>query len=1130
MRIDRGVFTAFALAGLFLTGVAGQKPDYNALMKNMRFREIGPANMGGRIDDFAVVESNPNIIYAGTASAGIWKSVNRGVTWTPIFDNEAVSTIGDLALAPSDPSIIYAGTGEANNRQSSSWGNGVYKSTDAGKTWKNVGLKETHHIGRVVVHPTNPDVVYVAAAGRLWGPNKERGVYKSTDGGATWKQVLFINEDTGVIDIAMDHESPGTLYAAAYQRRRTAFGFNGSGPGSALYKTTDGGATWNKLTRGLPTTGETGRIGIGIYRKNPNIVYVLVENRAGGIFRSEDKGETFVRMSDTNPRPMYYSQVVIDPNNDQRVWVLGANMFTSEDGGRTFRQNVVQRIHSDHHALWINPANSDEMLLGGDGGISFSWDRGRTWDFVNTIALGQFYEIGVDMKKPYNICGGLQDNGSWCGPSATTDPRGVSNEEWRTVNGGDGFYAQIDHIDPDIVYVESQDGNLNRRNLRTGESKSIRPREKDGEPRYRFNWNSPVLISRYDNKTIYYGGNYLFRSRDRGDTWEKLGADLTTNVERDKLPIMGKVPDQNTLSRHDGVVSFGTITTLTESPIKQGVIWVGTDDGNVQVTRDGGATWKNVVSRVPGVPKGTYVSRVEASRACDGCALITFDGHRSDDFKPYAYLTMDFGENWRPISETMPPGIGTLNVIREHPKNQDILFAGAEFGLAFSVDRGATWAQLRANLPTVPVDDIVIHPRDNDLILGTHGRSIWIMDDAVFLEQMKPAVLAADLHAFPPRNAISWRMRSEKGNTGHKIFLGPNPPNGALITYYLKQALPQPGRVRVTVKDASGKVVRELNGPNEAGIQRVVWDLRLASATQISPEQIEQMRQFMGEEAVAAFLAQQGGGGGGGGGRGQGGGGGFGQGAAGGPGRAGAAAGAAAEGGAAGAGLAAQFAGFGGGGGGGGFGGGAPRVDPGEYTIEIVAGKATATTKVIVEEDPRIQISDADRKARRELITRIYELQRDSDRSARSARRIRTQITNLTASWRTPGGIRPPEPVRAAVDSINKQLEALSKYYQLGGGQQRPLGDAGPPPVTIPSATQRLSRIMQALESVTAPPTRDMVEETEAMAKLLAEGAEETKKVEAAVANLDKVMRDANMPYLPPPVDAPAGAARRNNN
>ena len=827
-RISLGLcFLVFAVCLVLFAGAAqGQKQQPGTavpetLLDGLKWRSIGPANMGGRIDDFAAVESDPRIIYVATASGGLWKTVNNGVTWEPLFDDQVTSSIGDVTVSPSHPDIIWVGTGEPNNRQSSSWGDGIYKSEDGGRTWKYMGLRETHHIGRIAIHPTNPDVVYVAALGRLWGPNKERGLYRTTDGGKTWVNTKFIDENTGFVDLAIDMENPSTLYAAAYQRRRTAFGFSGGGPGSGLYKTTDGGETWVKLTSGLPE-GPTGRIGVDIYRSDPNIVYAIIENRSGGVFRSEDKGLTWKKMSSTNPRPMYYSKIRIDPNNDQRIWVLGASMYFSEDGGKTFSTDRVQEIHGDHHAMWINPADSDHIILGSDGGIHLSFDRGKTWDFINTIPLGQFYEVAFDMRKPYYIYGGLQDNGSWGGPSATWTRIGITNDEWVRIGGGDGFYMQVDPTDYNTIYAESQDGNVFRFDLRSGESKSIRPQpEQEGE-RYRFNWNSPILISPHNPKKVFYGGNRLFISRDRGDNWEAT-IDLTAQIDRDKLPIMGAVPDANTLSRNDGVSFYGTITTITESPLKEGVIYVGSDDGLVQVSRDDGKTWKNVTPQPPALPKNTYVSRIVASHQAEGRAFATFDGHRSDDFKPYVFMTDDSGATWKYIASNLPSG-GTVSVIREHHRNPDLLFVGTERGAYLSVDRGLRWTRIKSNLPLVPVDDIAIHPRENDLIFGTHGRSIWILDDITPLEQLKPEMLAAAGYLFDPRPALIFNPYYHKGNLGHKFFVAPNPPYGALISYYLKDK--PKGDVKIVITDSEGKTVRELKAAKEAGIHRITWDLR----------------------------------------------------------------------------------------------------------------------------------------------------------------------------------------------------------------------------------------------------------------------------------------------------------------
>ncbi|MGA7236106.1 MAG: hypothetical protein WBY44_10525, partial [Bryobacteraceae bacterium] len=827
-----GIASCALALSWFAPQAAAQLTPENA-MKNLRFRNIGPATMGGRVDDVAVVENDPRIMYIGSAAGGLFKTVNGGQSWQSLFDDQPNSSIGDIAIAPSNPAIVYVGTGEANNRQSSSWGDGVYKSMDAGATWTHLGLKETHHIGRIVIHPTDPNIVFVAAQGDLWGPNPERGVYMSTDGGATWHQTLKIDDDTGVNDIAIDPQSPNILYASAFQRRRTVFGYSGGGPGSGIYRSIDGGHSWTKLGkpgaalgRGLPATGDMGRCALEVYRKNSNIVYAEIEHATlGGIYRSEDKGATWTRVSDTNPRPSYFSQVRIDPNSDLKIWLGGVNIYMSEDGGKTFDQSRFRDVHSDVHGIWIDPANSDHLVIGCDGGVWTTWDSGRNWQHLNNIAIGQFYEVAYDFQKPYHVCGGLQDNYSWCGPSSSMQTRGIGNSDWITVQGGDGFYNRIDPSDPNIVYAESQDGNLSRRDLRTSESKSIRPREEsDKDPRYRFQWNSPMAISPHDPKTIYFGGNYLFRSHDRGDTWERLGKDLTTGQDRGEIPVMGKKLDRGTtLSFDDGVAAWPCITAIAESYVKPGVLWVGTDDGNVQMTQDNGKTWVNVVSHVQGVPKGAYVSRIEPSHFAPGTAYITFDNHRSADYNIYIYRTTNFGDSFSRIVSGIPPEAGTVHALREDPVNQNLLFAGTEFGLFVTFDRGAGWHRVKNGLPTVPVFDLQIHPRDHDLILATHGRSIWIMDDISALENMSPQTLTSDLKIVGTRPGIQWKMADYRGFMGTSNFLAPNAPAGLTVDYFTKSA----GPVRATITDASGAAVRTLNTRAEANVvNRLTWDMR----------------------------------------------------------------------------------------------------------------------------------------------------------------------------------------------------------------------------------------------------------------------------------------------------------------
>lgn len=1080
MRTVQGVTRMILAAALGCVCAAGasagqQAPQANTdKWKGLEFRELGPATMGGRIDDFAVVESNPSIVFVGAASGGVWKTANNGTTWEPVFDKEGVSTIGDMAIAPNDPSVVWVGTGEPNNRQSSSWGDGVYKSTDGGKTWKNMKLAATHHIGRIVIHPQNPHVVYVAALGHLWGANAERGVYKTSDGGATWTQVLKINDDTGVSDIAMDPQSPDTLYAAAYQRRRTPYGFNGGGPDGGIYKTTDGGATWKKLTKGLPyeNGGDVGRIGLDVYRKDPNILYALVQHEKGGIYRSDDKGETWKKMGETNPRPSYYSQVRVDPNNDLRIWVLGAAMYFSEDGGKKFSTERVRGIHGDFHAMWIDPANSNHMLAGSDGGIHWSYDSGKTWDFVNTIAIGQFYEIGLDNERPYHVCGGLQDNGTWCGPSQTLSRDGIINEDWTVVHGGDGFYVQVDPVEPWIVYTESQDGFLGRRDLHTMQIRSIKPEAKAGEPHYRFQWNSPVAVSAHQHTTIYYGGNYLFKSTDRGDNWTRMGAELTSNVDRNKLSIFGKTPDKSTLSRHDGVQEYPTITTISESPVSPEVLWAGTDDGNLQVTRDAGKSWKNVAARVPGVPKGTYVSRVVASKYAEGAAYATFDGHRGDDYGVYLFATNDYGETWKAIRNGIPDSAGTVHVIREHPRNANLLFAGTEFGLWVSPDKGANWSALKNNFPTVPVDDIQIQARENDLVLGTHGRSIWVMDDITPLEKMDANTANADITFFAPRAATSWRLRNRRWSAGQKMFTAKNPPPGAILNYFLKEAVPpeppkkekdekaadaekakadaakaekKDGKVKITVLDKDGKQVRAFDGPGAAGLNRSNWDLRWDSPAEPTEEQLE---------AIAAGY---------------------------------------------------------------GFGPRGPMAEPGEYTIKIKAGNKETEQRVTVEEDTRARISDTDRAARHEAIVQLYAMAQKTDKDRKTVTGIQDALKAARDKWKKdadkPKAPKVPEAIQKAAVELQKKVDALAEKYVH---EKQGLGNAGPPfewkPDPLPEQAQDL---LDDLDGYVAAPGGQQKEKLAELMSLVEENSAKVKKLaEEDLPALNKKMNEAGIPHI----------------
>ncbi len=829
------LFLALAAFLAFSPGAHAQTPLGEALSA-LSLREIGPAIMGGRVADLAVVESRPSTFYVGFASGGVWRTDSDGAAWTPLFDHQPCASVGDVTVFQANPRVVWVGTGEPQNRQSSPYGCGVFRSTDGGATWTSLGLEDTRHIGRIALHPTDPDVAYVAALGHLFGPNEERGVFRTTDGGDTWERVLYVDENTGAIDIVMDPSDPNTLFAAMYQRRRTVFGFSASGPGSGLYRTTDGGETWTELTVGLPK-GDKGRIGIDIYRRNPDIVYALVESRGQGrgLYRSEDRGETWTRMSARNPRPMYFSLVRVDPTDDSRVYLGGVQFSISDDGGRTWTEgNAAEGIHVDHHALWIDPSDPQHLILGNDGGVASSRDGGRSWRHHNNLAVGQFYEIGVDMSDPYRVCGGLQDNSSWCAPNRTLTPYGLRNRDWFDVWGGDGFYNQFDPHNPDVLYSESQGGNSGRVHLATGEVWTIRPlppaAEGDEERRYRYNWNAPIVASRHHPGTVYVGNNHLMRSRDGGLSWEEASPDLTRAIDRDTLTIMGERVTARTLSRHDGTANYGTITAIEESPLSGDVLYVGTDDGNLQVTLDGGATWTNVAGNVPGLPDRSYVSRIEASYHEPGRVYATFDLHWDDDYRPYVFVSEDYGRSWRSISTGLPEW--SVNVIREHPRAPRLLFVGNEVGVYVSTDGGASWHRLAA-LPTVPVDDLVVHERDNDLVIGTHGRSIWVLDDLSVLERASQEdVWSADAYLFPVAEATQWFRLGGWPFWGEE-FEGDNPPDGAVIRVWRGEGAQE---VRLRITTSTGQTVRELEVPEEPGLHEVVWDLREAAPVEVPDE------------------------------------------------------------------------------------------------------------------------------------------------------------------------------------------------------------------------------------------------------------------------------------------------------
>ena len=803
-------------------------PD-SLLLGELRFRSIGPAVMSGRISDIAVPavaqpgERWGRVMYVASAAGGVWKSTNGGVTWAPIFDAVRVSSIGAIAVAPANDSIVYVGTGESNNLRSSSWGAGVYRSADAGATWTLIGLEQSQHIARIVVHPDRQDVVFVAAMGPLWAAGGERGFYKTTDGGHTWRNTLKAGPYTGVTDIALDPSNADVVYAATLQRDRRAYSFVAGGPESGIWKSTDGGETWVELTQGLPS-GDLGRIGIAVAPSQPQTLYATISatGDGSGIYRSDDAGATWRRTNPLQSIPWFFGQIRVDPKQPERVYHLGVSLSVSDDGGKTFR-SMAGQTHADQHALLIDPADPEHLLLGNDGGFYVSHDRGATWDFALNLPVSTFYAIAVDTREPdYFVYGGLQDNGSWGGPARSRDRAGITNDEWVRAGGGDGFYAAIDPTDPAVVYVESQNGALSRFDFATEERKSIRP---PAEPRdsLRWNWSAPLLISAHDHNTLYFGANVLFESTDRGDSWRQLGGDLTRALNRDSLPIMGRTGPGG-LGRHEGTAEFGNISTIAESPLRRGLLYVGTDDGLVQVTRDGGATWTRI-AKFPGVPELTYVSRVLASAHDEGTVYLALDGHRSNDFRPYLLKSTDYGRTFRSIAGNLPAD-APVYVIREHPRTAGLLFAGTEYGVFASRDGGRSWTQLQQGMAPAPVHDLVIQPTANDLVVATHGRGIYILDDLAALEQL-PAAATTSPVVFPPRPATIQNLRSGSTIPGDRNFRGANPAPGAWLTYYVPAA---GGDLSLVIADAAGDPVRELAGKAEPGLHRLQWDLRYAPA------------------------------------------------------------------------------------------------------------------------------------------------------------------------------------------------------------------------------------------------------------------------------------------------------------
>jgi photosystem II stability/assembly factor-like uncharacterized protein len=790
-------------------------PSVLSLLANLKPRNLGPTTMGGRVADIAVYEKEPRIFYVGAAGGGVWRTDNGGMTFKPVFDKAGSANVGAVAVSQRDANLVWVGTGEGTSRNSAAWGDGIYKSTDGGTTWKNMGLPNSYHFSRIVIDPRDNNTVYAGVLGQLWGQNPDRGVYKTTDGGKSWKRVLYTDDKGGIADLAMDPSNSRVLLAAVWEHMRKPYTFVSGGTKSGLYKSTDGGVTWKQVSKGLPA-GPTGRIGISYFRRDPRVVVITVENKSGGVFRSTDGGESWTRLNAHNPRPFYFSLPRQDPNDINRIYAPGVSFQYSDDLGKTFRVGKSS-VHVDHHALWIDPSDSNHMLIGEDGGVGQTRDRGQTWEHLNYMPIGQFYAVTYDMRKPYWVYGGLQDNGCWAGPTQTSHG-GVAYYDFYGIGGGDGFHVQVDPDDWTTVYSESQGGALQRLDQKYGGNKFIAPRAGKGE-RFRSNWSTPFIISSHNSKTLYFGGNKVHKSVDRGDTWTAISPDLTeNNVEKQKAGLGSVTPEDTGAETHD------TIITMSESPLKQGLLWVGTDDGLVQLTQDDGAHWSNLTPNIKDLPANTWVSRVVASRFVEGRAYASFDGHRSNDYKTYVYVTEDFGKTWSKLNGNLPTK-QPVYVVKEGLKNPDLLFLGTEFALYVSLDRGQNWTKYQVgDWPTVAVHDLEIQPREEDLLVATHGRSLWSIPIEP-LEELTKENLQKDVQFARPSNVYLFGRMNNRAWEGDRTWVSDNTQPGALFTYYLKKDASTDAKITIT--DPSGKTeIANLTGPAKAGVNVASWSVR----------------------------------------------------------------------------------------------------------------------------------------------------------------------------------------------------------------------------------------------------------------------------------------------------------------
>jgi photosystem II stability/assembly factor-like uncharacterized protein len=1091
-------------------GRGDQGPINARTFASLRARQIGPAMISGRISQIAMFPDSTNHYLVAVASGNIFMTTNNGTTWTPVFDTYGSYSIGWITIDPKNPSIVWVGTGENNNQRSVSYGDGVYKSEDGGRTFRNVGLKTSEHIARIVVDPRDSNVVYVAAPGPLWKGGGERGLYKTTDGGKTWSQNLIkVDDYTGCSDVVMDPKNPDILMAATHQRQRTYFGIIHGGPGSALWRSIDAGKTWSKVGGGFPAGGDLGRIGLNWAPSAPNMIYAQVEagEGRGGLFRSTDSGVTWERRNSVDQQGQYYSKVIVDPANPDRVYVMDVNIMVSDDGGRTSTNLGTRNKHVDNHDIWIDPKNDDHYLVGCDGGLYESFDRAATWVFKANLPTGQFYDIALDEDAPfYHVYGGTQDNNS-IGCAVRTKNVSLTNSDCFVTNGGDGFYSRVDPKDPNTVYAASQNAGIVRFDRRTGERVSIEPQPNKGDPALRWNWDAPFMISPHSNTRLYIGSQKLYRSDDRGDSWKAVSPDLTRQLDRNKLPMMGKIWPIDAIQKNVSTALYDNISSMAESPKKEGLIYVGTDDGLVQVTEDGGANWRKV-DKPAGVPENAYVQRIVASQHDAGTVYVAYENHQNGDFKPYLIKSTDMGKTWTNISGNLPERGGVYAIAEDHV-NKNLIFAGTEFGLYYSNLGGEKWIKLNAGLPTIMVRDLAIQKQMDDLVIGTFGRSIYVLDDYSPLRVATAEMMQKDAALFPVRKALEFIPSNPGGDLGTAYFTTPNPPVGAMITFNLKEAVrtkaaerqqrerqaiqrgetppyPTPEVLRaealeeapailITIKDAKGNVVRRIDAPATQGIHRVTWDLR--------------------NQGIGLAPAIQMGGGAGGGRGGAGGGGGRGGAGAGGGGRGGEI-------------DPEVLAAFGGGRGG----GGGSLVLPGKYTVSLAKRVNGVVTDLPGSETFEVALATPatpeQRMAMVEFQDKLGKLQKALTATQEAATEAGTRLDSIKRAIDATPSLSPKLHEQAL--GLQRDLDAINEA--LSGDRIWRAHNEGTPA----SISEHIQAAAGPTRGTTGAPTKTAIEQYQLGSDLLAAEIPKLKKlIETDIKNLEKQLDAAGAPPTP---------------